>query len=70
MAYERKSKFGTNDSAIVKARARFGAALRDCDEEAAVAATRELVRARRAYRMRKDIEALAATGQRVDEATS
>ena len=55
------------DPAVRRARSLHAAAIRELDEEKAAQASRELVRARRAYRMRMDLEALTASGQRVDD---
>jgi hypothetical protein len=58
------------DPAVAAARSRFASAVRDCNEDLAVRAARELIRARRAYRVRKDLEAMAEAGQGVDEVMS
>jgi hypothetical protein len=67
-----KSKYGSKDPAVIKARGKWGSALRECDEEMAVQAARELVQALRIHRIRKDLAALAASGVIEDdtEATS
>jgi hypothetical protein len=61
---------GHPDPIVRKARAKLGNAVAHLDEERAITAVRELIRARRAVRIREDLETLMATGQSEDEVAS